>query len=401
MTPRCPSIAALAIVAVAPLSAQTAAKDPARAAELRARGIEAGYNLDYDEAATSFAAAIAADPDDPASYRLAAATTWIRALFEQGTITVADYLGQARATAARPSVSRDLDASFHESIRRAVELSEAQLARAPSDADAHYQAGAAYSCVASYTATVDGRLAGSFGAARRAYREHGRVLELDPRRQDAGLIVGLYNYTVASLSAPVRLLAHLAGFGGDRARALAQVERAASYPGDAQPNALFTLILIYNREDRPDAALRVIDDLRARFPRNRLLWLEAADTALRAGRPVDARRAVERGLDMLAGDPRPRAFGEDARWRFTHGSALAALGDPAAESELRTALKLSGRTWLGGRIHHQLAEVADRGGRRDEALAEARLAERLCRQDHDDDGAEQARRLLARLSRAK
>ena len=104
---------------------------------------------------------------------------------------------------------------------------------------------------------------------------------------------------------------------------------------------------------------------------------------------------------MLAGDPRPRAFGEDARWRFTHGSALAALGDPAAESELRTALKLSGRTWLGGRIHHQLAEVADRGGRRDEALAEARLAERLCRQDHDDDGAEQARRLLARLSRAK
>jgi tetratricopeptide (TPR) repeat protein len=401
MTPRRPIIAALAVVALAsPLSAE-AADDPAKAAELRARGLEAGYNLDYGEAANLFRAAIAADPDDPASYRLAAATTWIRALFEQGAITVADYLGQARASTGRRAVSRDLDASFHESIQRAFELSEARLARAPSDADAHYQVGAAYSCMASYTATIDGRLAGSFGAARRAYREHGRVLELDPRRQDAGLVVGLYNYTVASLSAPVRLLAHLAGFGGDRARAVAQVETAARYASDAQPNALFTLILIYNREDRPDAALRVIDQLRERFPRNRLLWLEASDTALRAGRPLDARRYVERGLDMLAGDPRPRAFGEDARWRFTHGTALAALGDPAAETELRAALQLSQRMWLSGRIHQELAKVADRGGHRDQALTEARVAERLCRQDHDDEGADQARRLIARLSRAK
>jgi tetratricopeptide (TPR) repeat protein len=402
MTPqRCLGIAALGIVAVAPLTAQTAAEDPVKAAAFRAHGLEAGYNLDYDVAAADFAASIAADPGDPASYRLAAATMWIRALFEQGAITVADYLGQARPSTTRRPISRDIDESFHESIRRAIDLSEAQLARAPSDPEAHYQVGAAYSCVASYTATVDGRLAGSFGAARRAYREHGRVLELDAQRQDAGLIVGLYNYTVASLSAPVRLLAHLAGFGGDRARALAQVERAAHYPGDAQPNALFTLILIYNRENRPDAALRVIDDLRERFPRNRLLWLEAADTSLRAGRPFDARRAVERGLEMLASDPRPRAFGEEARWRLTYGTALAALRDSRAESELRAALAQSTHAWLSGHVHQELAAVADRGGRREEALEQARLAERLCRLDHDEDGADQARRLIARLSREK
>jgi tetratricopeptide (TPR) repeat protein len=401
MTPRCLGIATVAIVAaVSPIRAEAQA-DRTRAAELRVRGLAAGYNLDYDEASKAFADAIAADPDDPASYRLAAATTWIRALFEQGEITVEDYLGQARASAARGAVSRELDLAFHESIRRAIALSEAWIARAPSDAEARYQAGAAYSCLASYTATVEGRLAGSFGAARRAYREHERVLEIDAHRQDAGLVVGLYNYTVASLSAPVRLVAHLAGFGGDRARALAQVELAARYPGDAQVSALFTLILIYSREGRPDAALRVIDDLRERFPRNRLLWLETADTSLRAGRPADAKRAVDRGIEMLGADPRPHAFGEEARWRFTRGRALAALGDPAAGAELRAALQLSTRTWLSGRIHRELADVADRAGHRDEALTEARLAERLCRLDHDDDGADQARRQIARLSRAK
>src|SRR5438045_2954658 len=130
MTPRRLCIASIAMLVLAsPLSAQPAAAQPAaadraKAASLRAIGLTAGYNLDYDEAATAFAAAIAADPDDSASYRLLAATTWIRALFEQGAITVEDYLGQARSSAERRPVSPALDASFHQSIARAIALSE-------------------------------------------------------------------------------------------------------------------------------------------------------------------------------------------------------------------------------------------------------------------------------------
>src|SRR4029077_8066269 len=75
-------------------AAPTAAPEAAAAA-LRARGLELGYNLDHDEALAAFAAAIAADPDDPAPYRLKAGATWITLLFEQGVITVDDYLGQA------------------------------------------------------------------------------------------------------------------------------------------------------------------------------------------------------------------------------------------------------------------------------------------------------------------
>ena len=206
---------------------------------------------------------------------------------------------------------------------------------------------------------------GSLGPARRAYREHERVLELDPTRKDAGLIVGLYRYGVASLPAPLRLLAHLAGFGSGRERGLQLVEDASRYPSHVQSNALFMLVLLYNREARYDDALHVIAELQSRYPRNRLLWLEAGGTAMRAGRPAVAKTMLEEGLARLAVDARPRAAGEEARWRYTYGAALVTLDDPhAADRELRMALALATRDWLRGRVHKELGKLADRSGNR-------------------------------------
>ena len=361
---------------------------------LRARGLELGYNLDHAEALDAFQAAIAADPNDPAAYSLAAATSWIRLLFDQGAITVDDYLGQARANIAKPRPDSTLAASFHDSLQRAIAISDERLRLHPDDADAHYQAGSAYGFLASYTATIEGRLFASLSPGRRAYREHERALELDPTRHDAGLIVGMYRYAVANLRAPLRLFAHLAGFGGDRERALRLVENAARTRSEVQANALFTLILIYNREARYDDALGVIGELQRRFPRNRLLWLEQANTALRAGRPREARSAVESGLARFHADARPKAFGEDARWRLTHGIAMVALADASADRELRAALESAKSDWVRGRAHKELGKLADRGGVRARAVAEYRDAERLCKSDRDNDCADEARALM-------
>ena len=378
----------------APMAVCVAALVAGDAAELRARGLQHGYSLDFADARAAFSEAIDADPGDPAAYRLAAATAWIEILFEQGAITVDDYLGQARANLPRAAPAGSLDAAFHDALRRALTLSEQGLRERPSDADAHYQIGAAYGFLASYVATVEGRVTASLGPARRAYREHERALALDPQRKDAGLIVGLYRYAVSNLPAPLRLVAHLAGFGGDRERALRLVSDAARYPSEVQPNALFTLILMYNREARYDEALRVIDELQRRFPRNRLLWLEAGVTALRAGRPADAKAALEDGLARLARDPRPRAFGEDARWKYAYGAALVALKERAAAGrELRAALDAATRDWVRGRIHKELGKLADLAGDRPRALEEYRLADRLCRADRDADCADEVKTL--------
>jgi tetratricopeptide (TPR) repeat protein len=390
------------------LARQQSADKPhtAAAPTLRAHGLQLGYNLDHADARTAFEDAIAADPSDPTAYRLAAAIAWIELLFEQGAITVDDYLGQARADLPRATPNAGIDSAFHNSLRQAIALSEERLRNHPWDADAHYQVGAAYGYLASYTATIEGRLLGSLGPARRAYQEHQRTLELDPGRKDAGMVVGMYRYSISSLPAPLRLLARLAGFGANRARGLRMVEEAALYPSDAQPNALFALILMYNREARYDDALRVIGELQQQFPRNRLLWLEAGNTALRAGRPADARTALEEGLALLSRDPRPRAQGEDARWRYAHGAALVALSSGAggwvlgaeqgvaAEAELRTALAGATRDWLRGRVRKELGKLADLAGDRPRALGEYRLAERLCRHDPDGDCSDEVKKLI-------
>jgi tetratricopeptide (TPR) repeat protein len=124
------------------------------------------------------------------------------------------------------------------------------------------------------------------------------------------------------------------------------------------------------------------------------VWLEAGVTALRAGRPADAKAALEEGLARLARDPRPRASGEDARWKYAYGAALVALKQrPAAGRELRAALDAATRDWVRGRIHKELGKLADLAGDRPRALDEYRLADRLCRAGRDADCADEVKTL--------
>ena len=213
--------------------------------------------------------------------------------------------------------------------------------RTSDSADAHFQLGSAYGYQATYAATVEGSLFATLRAARRAYAEHERVLELDPSRKDAGLIVGLYRYAISSLSLPSRLMARLAGFGGGRERGLRMIEDAASYPSDVQTNARFALIVIYNREKRFDDALRIVAELQQQYPRNRLLWLEAGSTALRAGRPEAARRIARTGVGDARQRPSPtcvrraRALGVRLRRRARRAPGRATPPDARSRAPSR------------------------------------------------------------------
>ena len=397
-------LASLAVVGVATAAPQVPpGSDPAsnlEAEALKARGLEFGYNLDYDQALAAFRAAIAADPTDSNAHRLAAATLWISTLFKQGAVTADDYLGQARSDVARQPVAPELSAAFHTHIDRALALAEQRVRDRPNDADAHFQLGAAYGYLTTYKATVEGRVVGGFRTARRAYNENERALTLDPNRRDAGLTVGMYRYAVSTLSTPLRLLAGIAGFGGGREKGLHLIEEAAAYPSDTQTNARFTLIVIYNREQRYDEALRVVRDLQQAYPRNRLLWLEAGSTALRARRFEEARAAIAEGLDRLSRDPRPRAYGEEARWRYCHGAALVGLRrTELAGHELRSVLETDAPKWLHGRAHKELGKIADLSGDRSHAITEYRTANRICREQHDGTCADEASALIAQRYR--
>jgi tetratricopeptide (TPR) repeat protein len=349
------------------------------ASELRARGLELGFNLDYAEAIAAFRESIAADPAGIEGYRLLATVLWSSTLFKQGAITADDVSGESMSPFRARESSAALDSAAADVKRRADALAASQRGKSPPDPEALYQVGAAYRMLGGIAATIEGSRWRSLGAARRAYQEHQRVMASNPSQMDAVLTVGTYRFLVSNLPAIPRLAARVAGFDGDRELGVRLVEQAAAKEGSSQASALFSLIVIYNQLERYDDALRVTGRLQRRFPRNRLLWLEAASTELRAGRAADARLSLERGLQLVAAESRPLAFGELSRWRYYYGVSLARLQDAdAATQQFRAALQAPAPEWVHGRAHLELGKLAWRSGDAAQARTALQSASRLC-----------------------
>jgi tetratricopeptide (TPR) repeat protein len=363
---------------------------------LRAKGAAQIFNLDRDLALETFKQAIAADPNDPAAYRGLATALWLSITYRRGNMTVDDYLGKAtKPSTAAPAPPPEITAAFRDALDHALSIARKRIEQNPRDADAHYQLGSAVGLRASYTATVDASAMGALRSAREAYDEEERALTLDPRRKDAGLIVGTYRYIVATLSLPFRLAAYVVGFGGDKDRGLKMIEDAAAYRGDNEEDARFALILLYNREKRFEDALRELRVLQERYPRNRLVWLELGSTNMRAGHLAEADRVLEEGTARFADDRRPRMFGEDALWAFKRGTARAWVGRTAdAEADLKRALTLEGRKWVYGRTHLELGRILLKAGKAAAAKPEFQSAIALCESDNDQLYADEARRLM-------
>jgi len=391
--PICAAFLAL-VFAAAPAAGAPLPRDGSAA--VRSEAFELAYNLDREEALRLLERALAQDPNDPALHRAIAAVLWLQMLFGRGAVTVDHYLGSfSRTQVDLKAPPPELDGRFRTHVARAIELAEARVRAAPRDPQARYDLGAAVGLHASHVATVEGRLFAGFRAARRAYDEHERVLQLDASRRDAGLIVGTYRYVVSMLSAPMRLMAYVAGFGGGKARGIQMLEETVAYEGESRVDAMFALILVYNRERRYDDALRVLGELRRRYPRNRLVVLEMGSTALRAGRAAQAEALITDGIGMMARETRPLFPGEEALWRYKRGAARAALHrTDAATDDLEAALGDGAQEWVKGRATAELARMTLRSGARDEGRALAERAVELCTRGSDPACVEDARRLV-------
>jgi tetratricopeptide (TPR) repeat protein len=371
------------------------AAQPESAEALRLRGLQLVYEHQHDEAIGLLRKSAALAPDEPSMHRTLALAIWLKMLFLRGAVTVDHYLGSF----SRPRVDLrkpppELVTEFNAEVQRAIEISEKRAAARPKDAQARYDLGAAVGLQASYIASIEGRLLAGFRSARRAYSEHEKVLELDPSRKDAGVTVGTYRYIISTLSMPMRMMAYVAGFGGGKERGIQMLEETAAAGGESRTDALFALVLLYNRERRYDDALRALEELRKLYPRNRLVVLEAGSTALRAGRYEQADKLLTEGFGMLAKATGPRIPGEEALWRYKRGAARIELGREEAAADLQAAIAPDAQTWVQGRARVERAKLALRRGDRAGATAEARQAQSLCEQDNDPPCLESARKLL-------
>jgi tetratricopeptide (TPR) repeat protein len=393
---------AILVLLLAPTLDPAATAAPQDAAAVRRQAFDFVYNLDHDEALALLRRWVEAHPDDAAAHRSLASVLWLNMLYQRGALTVDHYLGSFSRTQVELSKPpADLDAEFRAHVAAAIRLAEARRTAAPKDPQAHFDLGSSIGLEASHIATVEGKMFAGFKAARRAYDEHETVLELDPSIKDAGVIVGSYRYAVSTLSLPLRMMAYVVGFGGGRERGIELLQETAAKGRESRTDAMFALVLVYNREKRYDEAMRILGDLRRLYPRNRLVVLESGATALRAGRAAQADALLTEGLGMLAKEKRPLMAGEAALWHYKRGAARVALNNlEGARSDLNVAIGPGAQDWVRGRAHAELARLAMRRGDAAGARVAAGEAESLCRQGSDPVCVEDAR-TLARNARGR
>jgi tetratricopeptide (TPR) repeat protein len=129
--------------------------------------------------------------------------------------------------------------------------------------------------------------------ATAARRQHNRVVELEPENVDARLVQGLHDYIVGSLPVIYRMLGFLAGIRGDKENGIRTIQDVARRGRLNREAAQVFLCALYRRENRPLAAIPLIQDLIREFPRNFLLRLELSQMYSAGGDGVRALQTMQ------------------------------------------------------------------------------------------------------------
>ncbi len=300
----------------------------------------------------------------------------------------------SKSNVTLPKPDPAIAAEFKQAITRATALANARLEANPRDVQARFDAGAAYGLQASYVASVEGSMTSAFGIARRAYNAQEEVLEREPSRVSAGVVVGTYRYVMSTLNPAMRVVAFVAGMGSGKEKGIALLEAATRDP-EARVDASAVLMLIYSREGRHAEVVRIAHGLGTEFPRNRLFQLEEGAAAIRAGQAGDADAVLTRGIEALKRDTRPRFPSEEAIWHYKRGLARLNLNQqPAAAADLQYALGAGPSEWIRGKIQLEMGKLADLAGRRTDAVTAYRTAARLCGASADPVCEKEANRYL-------
>ena len=241
------------------------------------KGFDHFYNLEYDEALRDFQAVLAADPGDPEKHNHVAQTVLYREMFRAGALE-SELVSRGNAFLRRSNVTPPPEAVtlFETHVAKAMELSNARLAKDPNDKNALYTLGVAHGLRANYNFLVRKGWMDSLRDATTARKAHNRVTELDPAFIDARLMQGVHDYVVGSLPWHWKMLGFVAGFRGDREAGMKTLHLVAEKGNLNRYDAQVLLAAIYRRERRPEQAIPLLSGLIAAFPRNYLFSLEKA-----------------------------------------------------------------------------------------------------------------------------
>ncbi|HZB46773.1 MAG TPA: hypothetical protein VE360_16065 [Pyrinomonadaceae bacterium] len=357
--------------------------DQKRFDELRAEGFDALYNLEYEAARRRFREIATAFPTHPAGYELLAASLWLKTLNESRRLQASLYNNEGFYKEKDDKVDPKVQAEFRELTRKTKELCEARLKANPKDADALYYLGAVEGLKAAWGSMVERSFMSAMSNGKDSVNHHRDLLKLDPAYIDAKVTIGMYDYVVGALPPLVKLGATVIGYRGSKKRGIATLEEVARGGRYARDDAKTMLIALLKRERRYREAYNYASELAAKYPRNYLLKMEAADAlvsqaeAERATNPEAAKKteaeafAVFDSLLAPARGPNAPRVPLDLV-HYNYGDALLVAGQAErAAKELAAAAAVPGaEASMVTRARLRGAQALDLAGRRDEAVAQ-------------------------------
>ncbi len=383
-----------------------------RLERLRDAGNEALHNLDYVKARAEFSELARLFPQHPAGPQHLAGALLFETLYNSRRGQAWLYDTKSFSPTGEDRKDPELANRFWSLTREAHRLAMARLKQYPKDTEALYYLGNVTALSAIFEGAVERRHGAALDDLCEAADMHRRVVKRDPAYVDAELTNGLYNYVIGSRSLPVKVLLGFMDYYGSKKRGLAAIERVAKEGKAARDQAGTLLVIIYMREKRYGEAAALARQLAAKYPRNHLYRLRAADALLAqaaaAGKAKNAlvdpdvageAFAIYEALlsDREVADTAGRLKGVI---HFKYGEALLKTGrtERAAEEFLAAAKAAGAGEELATVAHLNAARALGASNKRAEATAQYRLV--LSRPDVYD-AHDEARKSLDNLAGGK
>jgi hypothetical protein len=174
--------------------------------------------------------------------------------------------------------SRSLDATLNRHAAAAIAASEAWTKREPRRAEAWFYLAGSYAPLVQWRVLRGERLtAAREGSRIKTALEH--ALSLDPTLSDAYFGIGLYHYYADVAPASAKILRWLLFLpGGDRVQGMREMLRAREHGVLLRGEADYQLHVLYLwYEQKPSAALELLNGLDARYPTNPLFLQRIAE----------------------------------------------------------------------------------------------------------------------------
>lgn len=235
------------------------------------------YNLDYDQSVAAYEKAVASAPDDASFHNHLAQALLYREMFRDGALESELVSGNnSFLRRAKLEPSAEVEKRFFSEVDRAMEISQARIARNSRDTVALHQLSISFALRANYGFLVRKSWRASLYDASQARKYDSEVIQIDPGNYDARLLPAVYEYIVGSLNWTMRAIGFIAGFHGDKQHGMRTIEEVAAKAEENRVGAQIVLCALYRREGQATRAIPLVESLIQSYPRAYLLRFELA-----------------------------------------------------------------------------------------------------------------------------